>query len=174
MWSFRRKGKGNDELGPLLPGEKGIGESQKDAGDYLAKAISPEGRIKGILHPETSRRDDRLGPEAPAPQPMPREGGLGSDAATRGRMVVLLCDAAGKPAPADLRSAGGDEAAFRRTLDVMFSELAGRMSYSEFSAKVAAGLRARAEAEGGDELARRSFNVAANWLRLTAKDKGLA
>ncbi len=168
LWPFSRRKSQEEDPGPLLPGEKSIGESERDVTDFLSAAVRPDGRIAGVFHPETSRRDDKLGPGGPEPGRRPKPAGLAADPAFRGRAMALLYDALGKQAPKPDEDRGED--AFHRDVDDIIREARGRMSREEFEATLEASLTARQAS--ADAKAVRSLRMAAGWLRMKSKDVG--
>lgn len=171
LWPFSRRksqGQAHEDPGPLLPGEKSILESERDVTDFLSAAVRPDGRIGGVFHPETSRRDDRLGPGGPEPGQKQKPVGLTSDPAFRGRAMALLYDAAGKQEPKPEEDRG--EEAFHKAVDDIIREARGRMSGQEFEAALEASLTARQAA--ADANAARSLRMAAGWLRMKSRDAG--
>ncbi len=177
IWPFRRKDKvqtNQEDPGPLLPGAKSIGESQTDAEAYLAKALSPGGRLKGVLHPETSRRDIKLGPvnQEPPSALKDKASGPQTDAALRERMLLILSEASGKPTKEGVQSAAQSEEGYRTAVNALIAGIDAGTAYQEFNAAFSRSLRAQLDLMPLDSPLRRGIFVEANLIRRKVQERG--
>jgi len=150
-----------------LPEHMGIAEDERAAREYLARTETPEGRLKVVVHNDTSLKLVKLS-DATAPQGAGMPPGLGEDNAAKRRAIIMVSEALGETPAQNLGFAAQDDAGFTAFIDGKLRSLAQTASFADFSSAVSASVGRQVGEAKGDARILGNIGRAEKWLMARA------